>query len=222
MLLTLSLALQGLWQLYSPNGIRVIPFVLCFFLFQAEKPCIVSLVNLNTQIMPLKHPSSPPKKPKVKRYTGFIWPKDPDPKQKSKTLKASRWLDLLTGKGPDIFLGNISHPRSYPSKPTWSQWSHVSGGVPLQTVSFLPCPSSLYSYGRSPTQLYDFRTRKYKEWTPEWHPAIYPCAYCCAPWRDCEHSDILDAVPAYHIPQDSMRRGHDYYDPQHVRKQRMV
>lgn len=153
----------------------------------------------------------PPKKAKRKRYTGFIWPKDTPPAPRTRLQSAlnvpnpsirpasrpGRWLDLLTGKGSDIFLGNTNHPSSAPTRATWSQWSHVSGIRPVQTVSFLPWPFPLYHSTRRPTQVYDFAARRYKEWTPEWHPANYPCAYCCcAPWRSCKHLDARGPTAA--------------------------
>lgn len=167
----------------------------------------------------------PPKKAKRKRYTGFIWPKDSPPTPQPQLQPASntskfktrapsrshRWLDLLTDKGPDIFLGNTTHPSSALSRATWSQWSHVSGVQPVKTVSFLPWPFPLYHYPRRPTQVYDFAARKYKEWTPEWHPANYPCAYCCCvPWRSCRH--LLARSPTAATWSAMPRDGHRWDD----------
>lgn len=195
-----------------PLGRNISAF-LCFSLSPFRAYSIPLFFSLRS--MPSNYPAPTPKRPKRKRYTGFIWPKDTHPKtNSSKSLRPSRWLDILAGKGPDIFLGNISHAKSYPSQASWSQWSHVAGVVPIKTVSFLPWPFPIYTYDRPPTQIYDFNARKYKEWTPDWHPANYPCAYCCCvPWRSCKHLDARESVPAHPQPQRSMRHCSDYYDP---------
>jgi hypothetical protein len=127
------------------------------------------------------------KKPKRKRYDCFIWPKDPGTSTKFPVFL--RFLDLLSGKGPDIFIGTFSSPASYPRRAAWSQWSHLERRTPVKTASALP----FWSVDRSPTELYDFRTRKYKEWTPEWNPAAYPrpgCSY--VPETLCDRTEAME------------------------------
>ena len=155
--------------------------------------------------MPQRQPAALSKRRKRPQYNCFIWPQDQQPKAKSSNSRnMPRWLDVLVGKGPDIFVGNISSPNSYPDKKTWSQWSHFTDCKPATSASFLPWP---LSPKRSPTQLYNFRARKYKEWTSEWNPLDYPCAYCCCvPWARCKHSE-----PRY-LPQRTMRHCYDCYD----------
>ncbi|KAJ5747957.1 uncharacterized protein N7511_009653 [Penicillium nucicola] len=43
---------------------------------------------------------------------GWIWPKDPRPGNPKKWPKHWRFLDVLQGKGPDIYVGTIKDPKS--------------------------------------------------------------------------------------------------------------
>lgn len=180
------------------STIAIVPSLLKYNSPSLSSPCSSSRLTKGTlslilaRNMSSNHPTRPPKKNKRKRYTGLIWPKDPSSKPHSQSsatpTQHSRLFDLLTSRGPDIFLGNTTSPRT--PRSTWSNWSHITGKPPKKTISFLPWPFPRYKHTRPPTQLYDFAARRYKEWTPEWHLAEYPCAYCCCvPWRDCKHGE---------------------------------
>ncbi|KAJ5498258.1 hypothetical protein N7453_007309 [Penicillium expansum] len=64
---------------------------------------------------------------------GWIWPKDPRPGNPKHWPRRWRIFDVLTSKGPDIYVGRIDQPknktRNSPSRPQsgttrqeWSRW----------------------------------------------------------------------------------------------------
>ncbi|KAJ6168388.1 hypothetical protein N7497_001231 [Penicillium chrysogenum] len=64
---------------------------------------------------------------------GWIWPKDPRPGNPQRWPRRWRFFDVLTGKGPDIYVGRIDQPksktkrsssrsRSGPTRQEWSRW----------------------------------------------------------------------------------------------------
>ncbi|KAJ5486204.1 hypothetical protein N7530_000504 [Penicillium desertorum] len=96
---------------------------------------------------------------------GWIWPKDPRPGNPQHWPRRWRLFDVLTGKGPDIYVGRIDQPktktrrsssraRSGPTRQEWSRWESNSND-PDSNYSPLP-------WVRQPAgERYDFRTRKY-------------------------------------------------------------
>ncbi|KAJ5920578.1 hypothetical protein N7516_011436 [Penicillium verrucosum] len=92
---------------------------------------------------------------------GWIWPKDPRPGNPQHWPRRWRIFDVLTSKGPDIYVGRIDQPRTktrraYPTGPTrqgWSRWEFPNDPEP----DYSPLP-----WARRPAgERYDFRTRKY-------------------------------------------------------------
>ena len=167
----------------------------CFSLFLSCFPSkVTTYISLFSSSVSLVEPANMTsnrtlpqfQKPKRRRYNCFIWPRESPPDLKfSKSRSLPTWLDIFTGKGPDIFIGDLGCLKSYSRKETLSPWGHTTACNPVGTASFLPC---CLAPKRLPSQLYDFRKRKYREWTPEWHPLDYPCAYCCsAPCVSCKH-----------------------------------
>ncbi|CAI7662492.1 unnamed protein product [Penicillium glandicola] len=96
---------------------------------------------------------------------GWIWPKDPRPGNPQHWPRRWRLFDVLTNKGPDIYVGRIDQPkakptRSYyqsPSGPTRQQWSRW--GIDPDEVDLYYSP--LFWARRPSGERYDFRTRKY-------------------------------------------------------------
>ncbi|KAJ5207035.1 hypothetical protein N7491_002334 [Penicillium cf. griseofulvum] len=90
----------------------------------------------------------------------WIWPKDPRPGNPQQWPRRWRLFDVLTNKGPDIYVGQINHrkpssqPRSGPTRQEWSRWEN-SPNDPDADYSPLPWA------GRPAGERYDFRTRKY-------------------------------------------------------------
>ena len=110
---------------------------------------------------------------------GWIWPKDPRPGNPKHWPRRWRLFDVLTGKGPDIYVGRIdqpkaktrkssSLPRSEPTRQEWTRW----GSNPNDPDSnYSPLP-----WARRPAgDRYDFRTRKYH--TPD-HGTWSAVEYC--------------------------------------------
>ncbi|EEP77350.1 predicted protein [Uncinocarpus reesii 1704] len=91
------------------------------------------------------------------RQKGFIWPKDPLPGKPLKWPFGQRFKDVLRGKGPDIFVGNIDGPNASPKTPRWARWQDVYG-VPDDDPTLPP----LFKCCDRGLQRYDFRTRTYK------------------------------------------------------------
>ncbi|RHZ69258.1 hypothetical protein CDV55_104832 [Aspergillus turcosus] len=103
---------------------------------------------------------------------GWIWPKDPRPGNPSRWPRRWRLLDVLTNRGPDIYVGKInSHSRSR-SQPqgqgqeriNWSGWECrlpegcCCTGTGLGTgVDETPFPWAR----RGASERYDFRRRRY-------------------------------------------------------------
>lgn len=161
-------SLNERWQLSSVKVRSPFPFFPCPSGARRAQSLLCSLINTSLPNMP------PKKNPRRKRYDCFIWPKDAKIAGKAKPLL--RFLDLLSGKGPDIFIGTLSTLESRPRRAACSQWSYLERGKSVKTASGLP----FWCVDRSPTQSYDFRTREYKEWTPEWNPAPLPPPRCCS------------------------------------------
>ncbi|KAL2849814.1 hypothetical protein BJY01DRAFT_245752 [Aspergillus pseudoustus] len=139
-------------------------------------------------------PSGPelPLKTKKKRRSasgiGYIWPKDPRPGNTGRWAHGSRFKDVLTGKGPDMYVGRIGiRPEDkvtvkakpgekaneryrWESEKYWSLWGHehelhCTAGfcddcdrIEEQRVK----DSLLTSARRGPSERYDYRMRKYQ------------------------------------------------------------
>lgn len=88
----------------------------------------------------------------------IIWPRD----KKQKSVHAwSRWKDLCTNKGPDMWISR--RDSAGPHRPVWSGWNGTNSdnlGYVYQNDNHVP-PLSWAS--RPNWQKYDFRKRKYCE-----------------------------------------------------------
>ncbi|KAJ0422619.1 hypothetical protein BJY00DRAFT_310989 [Aspergillus carlsbadensis] len=140
-------------------------------------------------------PSSPgsPRKSKKKRPStsdiGYIWPKDPRPGNPGRWSRGSRLSDVLTGKGPDMYVGRIGvRPREevsgktpvakkatdryrWDSEKYWSLWGHEHelhcredycddcDRIEGQRVR----DNRITNARRGSSERYDFRMRKYRE-----------------------------------------------------------
>ena len=107
----------------------------------------------------------------------FIWPKDPRPGRHYRRGAAGRWKDVLTGKGPDIFIGREWNAEN-PSKQIWSNWKSLEAYAnPFGREAedwYDRNPKALL--GGKRTEPYDFKTRKYKRWSPGvWSDVAYTC-----------------------------------------------
>ena len=91
------------------------------------------------------------------RRLGLIWPRDPLPKN-AIWRRGQRLRDVLTGKGPDIFFGDIDGPTLRPGMARWSRWWDLHGEAGDQDHLTLP-PLPWADRGN---ERYDFMTRKYR------------------------------------------------------------
>ncbi|KAJ5579975.1 uncharacterized protein N7459_005960 [Penicillium hispanicum] len=86
---------------------------------------------------------------------GFIWPKDPRPGNPPTWPRRWRLFDLLTNKGPDIYVGVLRH--NTPTGPKKAAKTHWTRWEPEAHASRRAAP-----WARRPdAQRYDFRQRKY-------------------------------------------------------------
>lgn len=94
---------------------------------------------------------------------GWIWPKDPRPGNPQHWPRRWRLFDVLTNRGPDIYVGQINTPkrdktstqrRSRPTRGEWSRWGEDSHDP---NAGWSPFPWAR----RGAQEKYDFRTRKY-------------------------------------------------------------
>ncbi|PGH27074.1 hypothetical protein AJ80_01260 [Polytolypa hystricis UAMH7299] len=93
------------------------------------------------------------------RTRGWIWPKDPRPGNFAKWKRGSRLRDILTNKGPDIFVGTLDGHIPVPRRPRWSRWQDVlgyDGDGSEEKRESMP-------WARRRNQRYNFRTRRYEE-----------------------------------------------------------
>ncbi|KAI1910859.1 hypothetical protein LOZ61_004202 [Ophidiomyces ophidiicola] len=91
------------------------------------------------------------------RQIGWIWPKDPLPGNPLKWPFGQRFKDVLSNKGPDVFVGSLDGPRSYPKTPRWARWQDLYGDPDDD-----PTPPPLFKCCDRGLKRYDFKTRKYK------------------------------------------------------------
>lgn len=90
---------------------------------------------------------------------GWIWPKDPRPGNPSRWPRRWRFLDVLTNKGPDMYVGAIHNGRSTKksnsnsnySTSHWARWDKDLA----EDDTLIPWAR------RNEAERYDFRRRKY-------------------------------------------------------------
>lgn len=113
-------------------------------------------------------PRRPPKSnAKCKRQV--VWPRD---KKQKGAHTWTRFKDVLSGKGPDMWAGKQGDDG--PNRQAWSHWGYGPGsGWLFDNMGYhdrrdnWPGDPSHWLLGHRPTnQKYDFNTRKYK--TPRW------------------------------------------------------
>lgn len=95
---------------------------------------------------------------------GWIWPKDPRPGNPHHWPRRWRLFDVLTGKGPDIYVGRLKHRTTGDG----SQSPHTSSGGPGQgewsgwdNDEWKPRRKPFPWAQRNADERYDFRTREY-------------------------------------------------------------
>ena len=95
-------------------------------------------------------------------FKGWIWPRDTRP---GESWRRNRWLtfkDVLTGKGPDIFVGSVDKDPKRPSRARWSNWGYVFGDTPPDGISFNQI-HPIFGADRT-NQVYDFRSRRWRHY----------------------------------------------------------
>lgn len=86
---------------------------------------------------------------------GWIWPKDPRPGNPSRWPRRWRLLDILTNKGPDIYVGVIGKTSSTTKSRSKTNWGRWEGDLDEEHT---PIP-----WARRDTSVrYDFRRRRYQ------------------------------------------------------------
>ena len=112
---------------------------------------------------PKKQPTTQtkPTKPPKEQTIGWIWPKDPRPGNPSRWPRLWRFSDVLTGKGPDIYVGAIGKrppptkdretPGRTVSSTNWARWDvePEEDDTPVRWAR------------RDKREKYDYSTRKY-------------------------------------------------------------
>ncbi|KAJ5142949.1 uncharacterized protein N7515_001736 [Penicillium bovifimosum] len=90
---------------------------------------------------------------------GWIWPKDPRPNNPTHWPRRWRLFDILTNKGPDMYVGRITpKPNSKKSaRPTREEWSRWGSNPSDPDADYSPLPWIKRPVG----ERYDFRTRTY-------------------------------------------------------------
>lgn len=117
---------------------------------------------------------------------GWIWPKDPRPGNPTHWPRRWRWLDLLTNRGPDIFVGRLRQTRNDTkgkardrdrdrgrkvTAPTrWSRWelehnideSNIHPAFRTSRQDKAARDKSPFPWARRQSaERYDFRTKRY-------------------------------------------------------------
>lgn len=113
----------------------------------------------------------------VKPKYAWVWPKDGHARTHTKT---GRFKDILTGKGPDMFItmSGTGKDRRYdcPTRARWSNWRHMPFGDADDQWD-----TNIHNWMRPNMAdkraglVYDFRTRKYgrpnaHSWSNAWWP----------------------------------------------------
>ncbi|KAL8804852.1 MAG: hypothetical protein Q9182_002346 [Xanthomendoza sp. 2 TL-2023] len=95
----------------------------------------------------------------------IIWPRD---KRQKGAHTWSRWTDILSGKGPDMWVGKQGDDG--PTRQQWSHWGYgVFSDILFDNMGYRDVrdnwpddPNDWWAGHRSTHEKYDFRTRKYK------------------------------------------------------------
>ena len=106
-------------------------------------------------------PPYPPRRSPKERYkTQFVWPRD---KKQKGAHTWSRFKDILTSKGPDIWIGKQGDIG--PSRSLWSHWGFDGAEPGLGNLGYYDDTHKMtpaWSFGHRPLeQKYDFETRRY-------------------------------------------------------------
>ncbi|KAA6412912.1 MAG: hypothetical protein FRX48_03905 [Lasallia pustulata] len=93
----------------------------------------------------------------------WIWPSDKKQKGKWPYFRTGRIKDLLTCKGPDIYVGD--RRSTAPHRPHWSNWRE------FDNLGYFTRDEGVPDWigNMHPDMVYDFRTRKYKKAARPWH-----------------------------------------------------
>lgn len=133
---------------------------------------------------------------------GWIWPKDPRPGNPTRWPKRWRLFDVLTNKGPDIYVGVINKKspatkkkkEKAPRKTDWARWNGE------QDADDTP-----FRWAKRDTSVkYDFRRRKYQ--VPDegtWSRVEY-----CDGWRS---GGRFGKVERHFVPKRYWDRNGDEY-----------
>ena len=147
----------------------------------------------------------------------WIWPRDK--RLRSTPLGSKRrWADVLTGKGPGIFVGD--RRRFGPTRNTWSNWA----GQPriFDSLGYRnEDPDHRWIPGQDAWRKYDFRKRRY---TNAWHS---PDVWSDVKWGRDRDIPLMfrdgwaqewNFGKGYVLPHDSSLWGNDFrhrfYTPQ--------
>lgn len=87
----------------------------------------------------------------------WIWPSDKKQKGKWPYFRTGRMKDLLTSKGPDIYVGD--RLSTAPHRPQWSNWREFDNLGYFNRSEEKPG----WIGNMELDMVYDFRTRKYKK-----------------------------------------------------------
>lgn len=184
----------------------------------------------------------PKRKERTRSDIGYIWPKDPRPGNPSRWSRWQRFSDVMTGKGPDIYVGRIrprtSHhdhrhavhmgenlwggrEREQRSKTDWSLWDNDHA----KYCAIPHCPDcynvrkreqrdNFFIWARrGPEERYDFRTRKYQ--VPD-EGTWSRVEYCDEP----QHMIPLQYRDRYRRPYPAEHRHNEVYGIHGNRNQR--
>lgn len=184
----------------------------------------------------------PKRKGRTRFDIGYIWPKDPRPGNPSRWSRWQRFSDVMTGKGPDIYVGRIrprtSHhdhrhavhigknlwggrEREQRSKTDWSLWDNDHA----KYCAIPHCPDcynvrkreqrdNFFIWARrGPEERYDFRTRKYQ--VPD-EGTWSRVEYCDEP----QHMIPLQYRDRYRRPYPAEHRHNEVYGIHGNRNQR--
>ncbi|KAI4132285.1 MAG: hypothetical protein LQ338_000746 [Usnochroma carphineum] len=108
-------------------------------------------------------PPIPPRRaPGSGRKTQIVWPRD---KKQKGAHTWSRWRDIFTCKGPDMWVGKQGDIG--PTRPEWSGWDMGAKGGPFNNLGYWDSrekqiPPWLYAH-RNEQKIYNFKNRKYEE-----------------------------------------------------------
>ncbi|KAH1606696.1 hypothetical protein KXX44_000378, partial [Aspergillus fumigatus] len=86
---------------------------------------------------------------------GWIWPKDPRPGNPSRWPRRWRLFDVLTNRGPDIYVGKIKSRAQSQEQINWSGWE-CREGCCCAGMDETPFPWAR----RGVCERYDFRRRR--------------------------------------------------------------